>query len=68
MEAAAIARLAAMRGIPFYCVKGVSDGFPIGCRISTGLLGRRGISTGGFVTLFASEAVALARTDADGRE
>jgi adenosylhomocysteine nucleosidase len=27
MEAAAIARLAAMRGIPFYCVKGVSDGF-----------------------------------------
>jgi adenosylhomocysteine nucleosidase len=27
MEAAAVARLAAMRGIPFYCVKGVSDGF-----------------------------------------
>ncbi|MGC1462142.1 MAG: nucleoside phosphorylase [Terracidiphilus sp.] len=27
MEAAAIARLAGMRGIPFYCVKGVSDGF-----------------------------------------
>lgn len=27
MEAAAIARLALMRGIPFYCVKGVSDGF-----------------------------------------
>jgi adenosylhomocysteine nucleosidase len=27
MEAAAIARLAAMRGIPFYCIKGVSDGF-----------------------------------------
>lgn len=27
MEAAAIARLAAMRGIPFGCVKGVSDGF-----------------------------------------
>lgn len=27
MEAAAIARLAAMRNIPFYCVKGVSDGF-----------------------------------------
>jgi adenosylhomocysteine nucleosidase len=26
MEAAAIARLASMRGIPFYCVKGVSDG------------------------------------------
>ena len=26
MEAAAIARLAHMRGIPFYCVKGVSDG------------------------------------------
>ncbi len=26
MEAAAIARLALMRGIPFYCVKGVSDG------------------------------------------
>jgi adenosylhomocysteine nucleosidase len=26
MEAAVIARLAAMRGIPFYCIKGVSDG------------------------------------------
>jgi len=27
MEAAAIARLAAMRGTPFYCIKGVSDEF-----------------------------------------
>ncbi len=27
MEAAAIARLARMRGIPFYCVKGISDGY-----------------------------------------
>jgi adenosylhomocysteine nucleosidase len=27
MEAAGVARQAAMRGIPFYCVKGVSDGF-----------------------------------------
>jgi len=27
MEAAAIARLALMRGIPFYCIKGISDGF-----------------------------------------
>ncbi|HUA93235.1 MAG TPA: hypothetical protein VL991_11735 [Terracidiphilus sp.] len=27
MEAAAIARLAAMRGIAFHCIKGVSDGF-----------------------------------------
>jgi adenosylhomocysteine nucleosidase len=27
MEAAAVARLAGMRGIPFYCIKGVSDGF-----------------------------------------
>jgi adenosylhomocysteine nucleosidase len=26
MEAAAIARLAAMRAIPFYCIKGISDG------------------------------------------
>ena len=26
MEAAAVARLAAMRAIPFYCIKGVSDG------------------------------------------
>jgi adenosylhomocysteine nucleosidase len=26
MEAAAIGRLASMRGIPFYCIKGVSDG------------------------------------------
>lgn len=27
MEAAAVARLAGMRGIPFYCIKGISDGF-----------------------------------------
>jgi len=27
MEAVAVARLAAMRAIPFYCIKGVSDGF-----------------------------------------
>jgi len=27
MEAAAIARLAVMRQIPFHCIKGVSDGF-----------------------------------------
>jgi nucleoside phosphorylase len=27
MEAAGVARMAAMRGIPFYCWKGVSDGF-----------------------------------------
>ncbi len=27
MEAAGVARLAQMRGIPFYCLKGVSDGF-----------------------------------------
>jgi len=27
MEASAIARLAAMRGIPFYCIKGISDGY-----------------------------------------
>lgn len=26
MEAAAIGRMAAMRGIPFYCIKGISDG------------------------------------------
>ena len=35
MEAAAVARLAAMRGIPFYCIKGVSDGLPTACRTST---------------------------------
>jgi adenosylhomocysteine nucleosidase len=27
MEAAAIARLAAARGIPFFCIKGISDGY-----------------------------------------
>jgi adenosylhomocysteine nucleosidase len=27
MEAAGIAHLAAMRGIPFYCIKGISDGY-----------------------------------------
>jgi adenosylhomocysteine nucleosidase len=27
MEASAVARIAAMRKIPFYCIKGVSDGF-----------------------------------------
>ena len=31
MEAAALARLALMRGIPFYCIKGVSDG--VGARL-----------------------------------
>jgi adenosylhomocysteine nucleosidase len=31
MEAAAVARLAQMRGIPFYCIKGVSDG--LGARL-----------------------------------
>jgi adenosylhomocysteine nucleosidase len=27
MEAAGVARLAQMRGIPFYCFKGISDGY-----------------------------------------
>ena len=27
MEAAGVARLAQMRGVPFYCVKGISDGY-----------------------------------------
>jgi adenosylhomocysteine nucleosidase len=27
MEAAGVARLARMRGIPFYCIKGISDGY-----------------------------------------
>ena len=27
MEAAGVARLAQMRGIPFYCIKGISDGY-----------------------------------------
>ncbi|MGA3343685.1 MAG: nucleoside phosphorylase [Terracidiphilus sp.] len=27
MEASAIARLAQMRGVPFYCIKGISDGY-----------------------------------------
>jgi adenosylhomocysteine nucleosidase len=27
MEAAAVARLAQMRGLPFYCLKGISDGY-----------------------------------------
>ncbi|HME58856.1 MAG TPA: hypothetical protein VKF63_11005, partial [Terracidiphilus sp.] len=27
MEAAGIARIAKMRGIPFYCIKGISDGY-----------------------------------------
>jgi adenosylhomocysteine nucleosidase len=27
MEATAVARLARMRGIPFYCIKGISDGY-----------------------------------------
>jgi len=27
MEAAVVARLAKMRGIPFYCIKGISDGY-----------------------------------------
>ena len=37
MEAAAVARLAQMRGIPFYCIKGVSDGLTTNCPISIAL-------------------------------
>jgi len=42
MEAAAIARLALMRSIPFYCIKGVSDGFDAKLPDFNRFIGRNG--------------------------
>lgn len=54
MEAAAIARLAQMRGIPFYCIKGVSDG--LGARLPdfNWFIGSDGRFQMGRFVLFAS--------------
>lgn len=53
MEAAAIARLAQMRRIPFYCLKGVSDGVNADLPDFNRFLGREGQLRLGRFTLFA---------------
>jgi adenosylhomocysteine nucleosidase len=53
MEAAAIARLALMRNIPFYCTKGVSDGFTDNLPDFNQFLGSDGQLQLGRFTLFA---------------
>ena len=54
MEAAAIARLAQMRGIPFYCVKGVSDGLEAKLPDFNRFIGANGRFQLGAFVLFAS--------------
>jgi adenosylhomocysteine nucleosidase len=53
MEAAAVARLAQMRNIPFYCVKGVSDGLDDNLPDFNRFLGPSGQLNIGKLTLFA---------------
>ena len=53
MEAAAIARLAAMRAIPFYCIKGVSDGLTARLPDFNRFLGEDGKLRIGSLVLFA---------------
>jgi nucleoside phosphorylase len=68
MEAAAIARLAAMRGIPFYAIKGVSDGLNDRLPDFNRFLSPHGQFQLPF-TLFALCApMVLARTHPDGRK
>ena len=62
MEAAGIARLARMRGIPFYCIKGISDGYSdqlpdFNRFIST----RRPVQTGSVHGFCAAPSLVLAR-------
>ena len=69
MEAAAIARLAAMRGIPFYCIKGVSDALadhlPDFNRFP---LARRPLSDWRVCSFCPVPALVLARTHPNGRK
>lgn len=53
MEAAAVARLAQMRGIPFYCLKGVSDAFDANLPDFNRFIGSAGQLRVGRFTLFA---------------
>ena len=69
MEAAAIARLAAMREIPFYCIKGVSDGLNDRLPDFNPFLTADGRFR--LVPLYSFEpdpALVLARTPPDGRK
>ena len=69
MEAAAVARLAAMRGIPFHCVKGVSDGFNEDLPDFNRFITPDGQLPDLPVAVFCSNpALVLALTHPDGRE
>ncbi len=69
MEAAAIARLAAMRGIPFYCIKGVSDGLTDHLPDFNRFLSPAGqFQIARFDSLCFLPALVLARTPPDGRK
>ena len=69
MEAAAVARLAQMRGIPFYASKASATDLPISCPISIALSTHDGgFQLAGFVALCSSQTLVLACARADGRE
>ena len=69
MEAAAIARLAAMRGIPFYCIKGVSD--PLDAKLpdfNRFIDARRPVPDPEVCSFCSPSALDMARTRPDGRK
>ena len=69
MEAAAIARLAAMRGIPFYAIKGVSDGLDDQLPDFNRFITPHGqFQTAAFALFAALPPLLLARTHPDGRK
>ncbi len=69
MEAAGIARLAQMRGIPFYCIKGISDGYNDQLPDFNRFISAAGpISSGPIHSFFPPQALAVARTHPDGRK
>ncbi len=69
MEAAAVARLAGMRGIPFYCIKGVSDAFDEKLPDFNRFISPdRAIHDHRIPALCSGQTLALARIGADGRE
>ena len=69
MEAAAIGRLAQMRGIPFYCIKGVSDAAPRQvARFQPLYRPKRPVPHRPVHSLCALPPVALARAPPNGRK